>query len=121
MSSTCTGVDHAATPSPAVTVLCHSRSVVGGLPAVSGCVKVHLDDGRSLRCQQADLLAAVTDLAQRRSVMDELSGLLLDPLPSPTDSDIIILQIRREPAGEEIGTRHTTSAQLDTALNKAWT
>ncbi len=70
--------------------------------------------------RQPDLLAALADLAQRRPVLDEGCGLLLDPLPSPSGPDLVVLQLRLEPAGEEIGTRRTSSAALDAALNEAW-
>jgi hypothetical protein len=108
------------TESPPITVLCHSGAVVDGLPTISGHVGVTLDDGRCLQSRQPDLLAAVADLAQRRALLDEGYGLLLDPLTSPSRSDLIVLQLRLEPAGEEIGTRPTTSAALDAALHEAW-
>jgi hypothetical protein len=108
------------TVSPPIAVLCHSSSVVDGLPTVTGTVEVNLDDGRCLHARQPDLLAAVADLAQRRPVLDETCGLLLDPLPSPTGSDLIVLQLRLDAAGEEIGTRQTTGAALDAVLDEAW-
>lgn len=108
------------TVSPPIAVLCHAGGDVDGIPTVTGTVDVTLDDGRCLHARQPDLLAAVADLAQRRSVLDEGCGLLLDPLTSPSGSDLIVLQLRLEPAGEEIGTRQTTSAALDAALHEAW-
>jgi hypothetical protein len=108
------------TASPPIAVLCQSGSVVDGLPTVTGTVEVNLDDGRCLLSRQSDLLAAVADLGKRRTVLDEGCGLLVDPLPAPTGSDVIVLQLRLEPTGEEIGTRHTTSAALDAVLREAW-
>lgn len=105
---------------PLITVLCQSIGVVDGLPTVAGTLEVTLDDGRRLRLRQPDLLSALADLAQRRPVIDDGCGLVLDLLPSPSDSEVIALLVRLEPAGDDIGTRHTTSVALDTALSEAW-
>jgi hypothetical protein len=108
------------TVTPPIAVLCHSTAAVDGIPTVSGTVDVHLDDGRCLQTRQADLLAAMADLAQHRPVVDEGCDLVVDPLPAPSGTGLLVLQLRLGSCGDEIGTRHTTSAALDGALATAW-
>lgn len=108
------------TETPPISVLCQSAAVVDGIPTVTGTVDVHLDDGRCLQTRHVDLLAAVADLAQHRPVVDEGCDLVVDPLPAPSGSGLLVLQLRLGSCGEEIGTRHTTSAALGGALATAW-
>lgn len=97
-----------------------AAACVDDVATVAGRITVGLDDGRRLQTCHADLLAAVADLAQRRCVLDEGCGLLLDPLTGPADPELVMLQLRLGMSGEEIGCRHTTSTALITALGGAW-
>lgn len=108
------------TVTPPISVLCHSAAAVDGIPTITGTVDVHLDDGRCLQTRHVDLLAAMADLAQHRPVVDEDCDLVVDPLPAPSGSGLLVLQLRLGSCGDEIGTRHTTNAALGGALATAW-
>ena len=86
----------------------------------SGQVNVRLDDGRTLAGHHSDVLAAITDLAERRAILDSERTLLFDPLVSPHGGGLLVLHVRLEGSGVEMGVRTTSVGELDDALRQAW-
>lgn len=107
------------TPAP-VTFSRLGSARVDGMPTARGCLLAHLDDGRVVTLYQHDLLASIVDLAESRSVLDAGEAVLLDPLLPDFPPQTVILQVRSEPFGDEIGTRHTSRSALLLALGQGW-
>lgn len=85
-----------------------------------GRLDVHLDDGRTLHSHHDDLLAVVADLADHRAVLDRERTLLLDPLAPRAPGQLLVLQIRLESSGIEVGVCSSAADDFDDALARAW-
>lgn len=93
---------------------------VDGLATARGCLTVRLDNGRVVTLYQQDLLTSIVDLAESRGVLDVGGAMLLDPLLPDFPPQTVILQVRLEPSGDEIGARHTSRNALLLALAQGW-